>query len=482
MTATRRLRPDLPFKRIAVVLSGGGAMGAYEVGVLRVFERLKLEPSILAGVSVGAVNAVLWLAHGFQADPLERVWRALRPSTIGMLWFTLLMRLGGVLITLIATFEMLLTVASSSDFSLARVIWGRASDETTGSGALDAVAWGLVAIAGLVLMALSSRAERGVAGWLAIAPDPVRTHRWLGVGLVAGAILHVGMWSLAFPWPYRFSGTVLVLGGLAWWMTRPGDSTNWVHELSVRLAPETGGRGLWGGSLRRQLMRRVVARGQARRLTDGRVHLIVSACDLGSGRMCYMVNWPADAPELRERAERALGDLEVVRRPRDVIEAAVASSAIPGIFKPVRFRGRDLIDGGVFSNQPLGLALGDGADAVIVVLVSPSSGPPAPSRPYDLFEMGGRLLELANWRDLQTEIRALPPGWNAATAGAPRPLCVIEPDGVLPGGLYGFRRETAIELIRRGEADAIAALERAGWLEPQAAGLVDSGASANVAR
>jgi hypothetical protein len=32
MKTTRRLRADLTFRRIAVVLSGGGAMGAYEVG------------------------------------------------------------------------------------------------------------------------------------------------------------------------------------------------------------------------------------------------------------------------------------------------------------------------------------------------------------------------------------------------------------------------------------------------------------------
>src|SRR5262245_64142062 len=92
----RRLRADLPFQRIALVLSGGGAMGAFEVGVLRALESLGLRPAILAGVSVGAVNAVLWVASDFRATMLERVWRSLRPSTIGMVWFSLLLRAGGV--------------------------------------------------------------------------------------------------------------------------------------------------------------------------------------------------------------------------------------------------------------------------------------------------------------------------------------------------------------------------------------------------
>ena len=52
----RRLRPDLPFSRPAVVLSGGGALGAYEVGVLRVLEAVGLRPAIVAGVSIGALN------------------------------------------------------------------------------------------------------------------------------------------------------------------------------------------------------------------------------------------------------------------------------------------------------------------------------------------------------------------------------------------------------------------------------------------
>ncbi len=55
----RRLRADLPFRRVALVLSGGGALGAYEIGVLRVVETLALAPAMVAGISFGAVNAVV---------------------------------------------------------------------------------------------------------------------------------------------------------------------------------------------------------------------------------------------------------------------------------------------------------------------------------------------------------------------------------------------------------------------------------------
>jgi hypothetical protein len=48
----------------------------------------------------------------------------------------------------------------------------------------------------------------------------------------------------------------------------------------------------------------------------------------------------------------------------------------------------------------------------------------------------------------------------------PAPVCVVEPDRTLPGGMYGYARATAEELMRRGEEDAWRALERAGWLAP----------------
>jgi hypothetical protein len=45
-------------------------------------------------------------------------------------------------------------------------------------------------------------------------------------------------------------------------------------------------------------------------------------------------------------------------------------------------------------------------------------------------------------------------------------MCVVEPDKVLPGGLYGFSPANAAELCRRGRLDAWRALHDAGWLEP----------------
>ena len=60
---------------LALVLSGGGARGAYEVGVLRYIlgqmtPRLgeQARPSIFSGTSVGAINACAIAAHHDAAD------------------------------------------------------------------------------------------------------------------------------------------------------------------------------------------------------------------------------------------------------------------------------------------------------------------------------------------------------------------------------------------------------------------------------
>jgi NTE family protein len=70
---------DLP-RPLAFVLPGGGALGAYQVGVLRALAEHGVEPDLLVGVSAGAVNAALAAWHpGLDgANHLAQVWRSIR--------------------------------------------------------------------------------------------------------------------------------------------------------------------------------------------------------------------------------------------------------------------------------------------------------------------------------------------------------------------------------------------------------------------
>jgi NTE family protein len=62
--------PDAP---MALVLSGGGAKGAYEAGVAAAFVERGLPSRLVAGSSAGALNAAM--IAGGRADRLEAMWR-----------------------------------------------------------------------------------------------------------------------------------------------------------------------------------------------------------------------------------------------------------------------------------------------------------------------------------------------------------------------------------------------------------------------
>ncbi|MGH3784840.1 MAG: patatin-like phospholipase family protein [Pseudonocardiaceae bacterium] len=64
--------------RTAIVLQGGGALGAYEFGVLKALyeQRPGFKPAAVAGISIGAVTAaVLGGARGEPIAALETLWR-----------------------------------------------------------------------------------------------------------------------------------------------------------------------------------------------------------------------------------------------------------------------------------------------------------------------------------------------------------------------------------------------------------------------
>ncbi len=46
-----------PFERVALILQGGGALGACQAGVYQALAEANLHPDWVAGISIGAVNA-----------------------------------------------------------------------------------------------------------------------------------------------------------------------------------------------------------------------------------------------------------------------------------------------------------------------------------------------------------------------------------------------------------------------------------------
>ena len=75
-----------PFERIALILQGGGALGAYQAGVYQALAEAHLHPDWVAGISIGAINSAL-IAGNPPKKRIERLrtfWETVSAPPLGM--------------------------------------------------------------------------------------------------------------------------------------------------------------------------------------------------------------------------------------------------------------------------------------------------------------------------------------------------------------------------------------------------------------
>lgn len=60
-------------RKLAFVLSGGGSRGALQVGALYALHEAGLQPDLLVGTSIGAVNSAFLALHGFSKQGLNKL-------------------------------------------------------------------------------------------------------------------------------------------------------------------------------------------------------------------------------------------------------------------------------------------------------------------------------------------------------------------------------------------------------------------------
>src|ERR1700704_2002142 len=84
---TQERRP--PFERIALLLQGGGALGAYQGGVYQALAEANLHPDWIAGISIGAVNAALIAGNPPEkrVEQLRKFWETVSTSPSGVPYF-----------------------------------------------------------------------------------------------------------------------------------------------------------------------------------------------------------------------------------------------------------------------------------------------------------------------------------------------------------------------------------------------------------
>ena len=78
-----------PFEQIALLLQGGGALGAYQAGVYEALAEADLHPDWVAGISIGAINSAIIAGNPpkRRVDALREFWRMVSTSPLGVPYF-----------------------------------------------------------------------------------------------------------------------------------------------------------------------------------------------------------------------------------------------------------------------------------------------------------------------------------------------------------------------------------------------------------
>jgi NTE family protein len=84
-----KTRPDFGWRpercgRVALVLQGGGALGAYQAGVYQALHEADIEPDWVSGVSIGGINAALIAGNPPERrlERLEAFWKRITDRTV----------------------------------------------------------------------------------------------------------------------------------------------------------------------------------------------------------------------------------------------------------------------------------------------------------------------------------------------------------------------------------------------------------------
>ncbi|MGC2697663.1 MAG: patatin-like phospholipase family protein [Candidatus Angelobacter sp.] len=370
MAASRR--PPVFSSRIGVVLSGGGARGAYEAGVLMALQDAEVPTHIITATSVGSINAASYAAHSDgligRAEALVDAWLELTPATLGIDWSRYIFLLAGL-------------VAASA--GIGNFLWLWMQDRGIFlQTAHPKFTWFALGVAGVSILLFADKLS--YVGYVILKfvrkrswePDWRKT--WVSFGanlLVWGFIvLFLGFTYIHLPLdnhgsfrmtphvPMIFA--ILIALGLYRLLQDP------LSRLSHRFLRMPLRTGLFPNFDRIKFLR---ARIPDDKLRNSPIRVIMTATDIQRGAARFFTNAPvedlANDPGAQEEFVR-----KEVEQPQDLVLAAVASSAYTFAYEAVTMEDRLWTDGGIMTNQPVLPALRLGADTLFLVLIAPLEG------------------------------------------------------------------------------------------------------------
>ena len=220
----------------------------------------------------------------------------------------------------------------------------------------------------------------------------------LGGGGVLGAV-EVGMLRALFRAGIRPDLVVGTSIGAVNGALVAADPTEAVTDRLVRLWASPEASEVYGDSVARQL-RRFAARthlhspGPLRRVLERELGAGTTFADLAVPFQCC-------AASIERAAEHWFDS-------GPVVDAVLASAAVPGLLPPAYIGGEHFVDGGIVNSIPIGQAVAAGANTVFVLQVGRIERPLSPPRrPWEIAQVA---FEIARRHRFAREMASLPPG------------------------------------------------------------------------
>ena len=398
-------KPPALASRVGVVLSGGGARGAYEAGVLMAFQDAEVPTHVIAATSVGSINAASYAAHSEgligRAEPLINAWMELTPATLGIDWSRYIFLLAGL-------------VAASA--GIGNFIWQWMQEHGIFLHAHHPkLTWLALGVAGISILMFADKLSyvgyvimKFVRGRL-WEPDWRKT--WVSIGanvLVWGfLVLFLGFTYIHLPLEGRAAfelsthvpmlAALLVLLGLYKLLQDP------LSKLSHRFLRMPLRTGLFPNFDRIKFLR---ARIPEERLRNSAIRVIMTATDIQRGAARFFSNASVDELLNDPGVHQEFVSREV-EQPQDLVLAAVASSSYTFAYEAVDMEGRLWTDGGIMTNQPVLPALRLGADVLFLVLIAPLEGEGQTDKIKTFLDVGVHAVDILVSKNFKSDIALL---------------------------------------------------------------------------
>jgi len=389
--------------RIGAVLSGGGARGAYEAGVLLAFQDAGLPTHILTATSIGSINAACYAANstGYvgNAEAVIQAWFDVTPPAVGIDWSRYVLVLGGL-------------VAATAGIGNLTLLWLRAAGIYFHLTS-PSLTWILLFLAGAAVLFFYDQ----ISYLYYVLANLAKGHYWrpdtrkLVLSILANTTVAAFAWTLftfvhlhispteVFRWDRQTTALVgagAILTLILWLFLR--DKISQLSHKFLRLPFRSG---FFPNFERARFLRpRIPEDG----LRASPIRVVITATDLRTGREKFFVNCPP-ADLLRDPGVDMPFVADRVENPEDLMKAIMASSAFPMAYELVEMKGGWWTDGGIVAKEPILPAIRLGADVLFLILVEPREQTSGEIKTF--LDVGMRTMDVMMAQNMKTDARLL---------------------------------------------------------------------------